>query len=135
MNNHRITRSARLLRKMKLDPINHIGYNHLGFDEVIVHAEALGTLLVAFLAEGGEHDNFEIGGFGRVAEDIQHIKAADLGHHGVQQDEVGPVIFGSREGVFAVGDTFYVEGLGLQTHYVDVCQRVIVLDEQNLFAF
>ena len=72
--------------EVELDTVDDVADDDLGFDEVIVYAEALGALLVAFLTEGGQHDDLEIGRFGGVAQYVEHVEAADFGHHGVEQD-------------------------------------------------
>lgn len=119
---------------MVLDTVDDVADNYLGFDEVIVDTEALGTLFVAFLTEGSQHDNLEVGCFVGVAQYIEHVEATDFGHHGVEQHQVGTVLFGSRQGVFAVGDTLDVKAFALQTHQIHIREGIIVFDEQDFLA-
>lgn len=119
---------------MEFYAVYNVADNHLGFNEVIVYTEALGTLFVGFLAEGCEHDYLEVSGFWSVAEDVEHIETADFWHHGVEQHEVGLVFFCSCEGIFPVRYAFDVKAFGLQTHKINIGESVVVFDEQDLFG-
>ena len=79
---------------MVLDAVDDVGDDDLGFDEIVVYTEGLGAFFVAVLAEGGQHDDLEVGGLGRVAKDVEDIETADFGHHDVEDDEVGVIIEG-----------------------------------------
>ena len=76
---------------MVFDAVDDIGDDDLGFDEVVVDAEAFGAGFVAFLAEGGEHNNLGVGGFWGVAQNIKDVTTTDFGHHDIEEYEVGVV--------------------------------------------
>jgi hypothetical protein len=75
--------------------------NRLG-DE-IVRAGVHGPVDVARLVQGGDHDDADSTG-GRVGpEALADFEAADLGHHDVEQDDVGPPVSDLGQRLLAVG--------------------------------
>lgn len=74
---------------MVFDPVDHVTDDDLGFDEVVICAEFFGAGFVFGLAERRQHDDADIHGLWRIAQDVEDIKAVDLGHHGVEQDKIG----------------------------------------------
>lgn len=111
-----------------LDALDDVSDHNLGFDEVIVDTEGFGAFFVGFLAEGGQHDDLEVGGFRGITEDVEDVEAADFGHHNIEEDQFWLVRKGGGEGVFPVGDAANVEAFGLEAGYVNIGEGVIVLD-------
>lgn len=111
-----------------LDALHHVRDNNLGFHEVIVDAEADGALFVTVLAERSKHDDLDVGRLGRVTQDIEHVKTADLWHHGIEKYKIGSVFAGGSKGVFPVSNTADVKAFGLQAHDIDIRERIIIFD-------
>ncbi len=67
---------------------------NLRLHQVAVGAQTVGALLVVALAKGSQHDDFDVLEAVGVTEDVEHLKAADFGHHDIRNDQVGGLIFG-----------------------------------------
>ena len=113
---------------MVFDALDDISDNDLGFDEVIIHAKAFGTLFVAVLAQSRKHNNLEVGCLGRIAQDVQYVEAADLRHHDVEKYEVGLVAQGSRECVFPIRNAADIKAFAEEAGLVDIRDCVIIFD-------
>ena len=81
---------------MMLDSVDDVADHDLGFDEVVICPELFGAGFVFGLRECGQHDDANIHGLRRVAQDIEHIEAVDLWHHGVQDDQIGAKLDSGR---------------------------------------
>lgn len=96
---------------MVLDALYHVAYDDLRFYQVIVGAQFFGGFFIFGLAKGREHDYADITGLGSVTQDIQHIKARYLRHHGVEHNKVGFVFERGRKRLFAIDHMADVETL------------------------
>jgi hypothetical protein len=114
-----------------LDAVNDIGDDDLGFDEIIVDAKAFGAFFVAVLTECGQHDDLEVAGIRRVAQYVEDVEAADLGHHDVQQNEVRFETEGIGQGLFPVCHASHFKAFSLKTGHIYASEGVVVFDEQD----
>ena len=64
-----------------MDSADDVFDANLRFDEIAICAEGDATLALVFARECGHHDDFDVFCFGRTAQDIEHVKAADFWHH------------------------------------------------------
>src|SRR6266545_1138061 len=119
---------------MVLNAVDDIGDNDLGFYEVIVNTKTFGALAVALLAQCSKHNNFDICGLGRVAENIENIKPADLWHHYVEQYQIGFITNCGSKRILTISDTLNVESFGLQTNKIYTGERIIVFYKENTFG-
>lgn len=75
---------------------------HLGFDEITVGTEsfAAGTLVLA--GECGHHNNLDVLGLGSAPENVEHVKATNLWHHHVTDNQVRTFFDSHSQGLFAI---------------------------------
>ncbi len=88
---------------------NDVGNDDLRFYQVIVRRLELWRVPCRSPGSGSQQDNFQIGGFRRVAQDVQHVKAADFRHHHVQQHQVGFIADSGGQSFFAVSHPADIE--------------------------
>ena len=60
-----------------------------------------------------------------------HLKAVELGHHDVEQDEVGLFLEGALEAGFAVGGGEHAIALGFEAVGQGGAHRALVFDDQQ----
>jgi hypothetical protein len=75
---------------------------NLRFDEIAICAEGDATLALVFARECGHHDDFDVFCFGRTAQDIEHVKAADFWHHYVTHYQAWTVFDCHRKCLFPI---------------------------------
>jgi hypothetical protein len=98
------------------------------FDEVIVGADIEAADPILHLSFGGEHENGN--GIGQAPQFAAEGVAIELGHHQVEQDEVGLLFDGPPEAAFAVfgGDdakTFLLQ---------DICSAVRMGNSSSMIS-
>jgi hypothetical protein len=108
---------------------NYVFQGNLGLNQVPVGAKAVGALLVIVLAKGGKHDNLDVFHAGGVAQNVEHLKAADLRHHNIGYYEVGTFGLSDHQGLFAVFGGYDVVALCLQARLIDLTQVIVIFDE------
>lgn len=69
---------------MVFDALNDVGNHDLTLHQVIVSTELGGLVFVFGLAEGRQHHDFDIIGLWSVAQDVEHVKTTDFGHHDIE---------------------------------------------------
>ena len=74
----------------------------LGFDEIAVGAESFAALALLFGRQSGHHDHFDVLGFGRGMQDVEHIKTTDFRHHHIADDELRTLLDCHSKRFFAV---------------------------------
>ena len=70
-----------------------------GLGDVVIRAQFQAGDLVGLLQAGGQQDD---GGLAFLAKCADELKAIHLGHHDIEQDEIGLLVTGGVEGVLAV---------------------------------
>jgi hypothetical protein len=91
----------------------------LGFDQVTVGAELFATLALVVARKCGHHNNFYIACFGGRTQNIEHVEPADLGHHHVTNDQVGPVFDCHCQCFFAVACRNDIVSFGQKSYAID----------------
>lgn len=110
------------------DAVHDIRNNDLRFNKVIVSTEFFGALLIGFLAESGQHNNFQVGRFRSVSQNIKYIETADFRHHYIKYDKIRFVGTCIGKRFFSVGYAPDIETFGLQAGNVYTGQRVVIFN-------
>jgi hypothetical protein len=108
---------------------NDIFQSDLGFNEVFVSSKLFGPGAVFCLAKGGQHDHASLLKAVSITQDVEHFKAADLGHHDIRNNQVW-FFFGSHcQGRLTVGCGYDFVAFGFHTRLVDLAQISVVFDK------
>ena len=101
-----------------------------GLDDVVVGAEAEAANLVDFLLTCRDHEDRRVFFPADGAADGEAVRTWQ---HEVEQDEVE--VFGERLffALFAVGDDFHGKVVGFEVVALKLCNRFVVLDDQDAF--
>ena len=99
-----------------------------GFAEVVVGTEFEADDAVDFFAAGGEHEDGDIGVAAEFAADFV---AGALGHHEVEDDEVGVVCAGDGEGLLAVVGGDDVEAFFFEVEGEELADGRFVVGDQD----
>jgi hypothetical protein len=101
--------------------------------DVVVGAGVEGLLEGVLSGARGEHDHLEAAGRLLGPEPLQHLEPVDVGHHQVEEQQVGPERADLVEGVLSVlrrRDLVAVLGERLREHLAD--EPLVVCDEDLL---
>lgn len=102
------------------------------FYKVAVRAQLVRARFVLGLAQGREHNNFNVFKALGITQNVKHLKAANAGHHYVRNNEIGVLFFGDHQSLFAIFGTGDFVPFGLQTSFIYLAQVIVVFDQQNL---
>lgn len=100
----------------------------LRFDQVAVRTELFAALALVFAGERGHHDNFNVFGFGRGTQNIQHVEAADLWHHDVADNQLRTFLDSHSQCFFAVGGGYDVVPFCQKPYAVYFAEAFVVLN-------
>ena len=104
-----------------------------GLGDVVVGPQVHAFAKVRFFGLGRQEDEGNVGCFRLLAQDVEHAKAVEFGHHDIAEDEVGFFAQGDVDPFLAV---FGCQHLVVR-QFQDLCQVVsdlgIILNDQNTF--
>src|SRR5262245_52430433 len=99
-------------RQQPLDRLDELVHRE-GLADIVIDAEHFGVSLVPRAFVGGDHDHAHWYG-PRATELFQDEKAAPLGHHHVEDDEIRIFSLGHRQALIAIASDKNLVALGLQ---------------------
>lgn len=105
----------------------------MGFNEVTVSPQGVGAGFVFGLAKGGKHNDLYVFETVGVAQNVEHFKTANAGHHDVGYDKVWLLFFSDDERVFAIHGRYDGVAFCHEAGFVNFPQVIVIFNQQNLW--
>ena len=102
--------------------------------DIVVCARLQAANPVALLAARGEHDDRNVGRFRTAAKPAADLETKDALDHPVEDDDVGRIFAGEKQGLFTIAGPADLIILALEMPDEELGERSVVLDKQELLA-
>ena len=99
-----------------------------GFGDVIISALLEAVHPVIFFAFGGQHDHRHIAD---LAYHLQHFKAVNIGHHHIEQDQIGGGITHALEGLFPIEGFDHNKAIMFQVEPDEAHHTLFIIHHQD----